>query len=271
MAVTIHPTAIVDPGAKLADNVVVGPYAVIEANVEIDEDTKIHHHAFIAFGARIGKRCTVHHAAVVANVPQDLKFKGTEDTYAIIGDDTTIREFATIHRATVHTSDTNAGTQDGTTRVGSGCLIMAYSHVAHDCFIGDSVILSNAVQMAGHVTIERGATIGGGALIHQFCLVGEYTMVGGGAQVRKDVPPYALTGGGDARYSGINRIGLQRRGKSPETIDAIKSAFALLYHSGRNVTDATLEIASSPIASIPEIQHLLEFISLSKRGIIAAA
>jgi UDP-N-acetylglucosamine acyltransferase len=271
MATTIHPTAIVDPKAELADGVVIGPYAIVEADVVIESDTHIHHHAFIAKGARIGKRCQVHHAAVIANVPQDLKFKGTEATYAFVGDDTTVREFATIHRATIHKSDTNAGTHDGTTRVGAGCLIMAYSHVAHDCAIGDGVILSNAVQMAGHVTIERGATIGGGTLIHQFCLVGEYTMVGGGALVRKDVPPYSLTGGGDACFSGINRIGLQRRGKSPETIEAIKSAFGTLYHSGRNVSDAVAEIKRSAYAAIPEVEHLLDFISQSKRGIIPAA
>lgn len=271
MSVSIHPTAIVDPKAELADGVTIGPYAIVEDGVEIGEGTTIHHHAFIARGARIGKRCVVHHAAVVGNVPQDLKFKGTEETFAIVGDDTTIREFATIHRATIHTSDTNAGTHDGTTRIGAGCLIMAYSHVAHDCMLGDGVILSNAVQMAGHVTIERGATVGGGALVHQFCLIGEYTMIGGGAQVRKDVPPYVLTGGGDARFSGLNRIGLQRRGKSPETIEAIKFAFTTLYHSGLNVSDATRQIAASQGSAVPEVQHLLEFIGLSKRGIIAAA
>lgn len=267
----IHPTAIIDPKAELADNVAVGPYAVIEGDVEIGEGTTIHHHAFIGTGARIGKRCQVHHAAVVSNVPQDLKFKGTEKTYAIIEDDCTIREFATIHRATEHNADTNAGTKDGTTRIGAGSLIMAYSHVAHDCLIGEGVILSNATQLAGHVTVEKWATVGGGVLVHQFCLIGSLTMVGGGAHVRKDVPPFSLVGSGDAKFSGINKIGLQRRGKNNEVIQAIKAAYFTLYSSGNNVTTALEMISSGPSASIPEIQQILHFISLSKRGIIGQA
>ncbi len=271
MSISIHPTAIVDPKAELADDVEIGPYAIVEGDVQIGRGSKIHHHAFVGTGARIGERCVIHHAAVVSNVPQDLKFKGTEKTYVEIGDDTVIREFATVHRGTIHTSDTNAGTMDGVTRVGAGCLIMAYSHVAHDCLIGEGVILSNATQLAGHVTIGKWTNLGGGCLVHQFCLIGMLCMVGGGAEVRKDVPPYSLVGSGDAKFSGINRIGLQRRGKSPETIQTIKSAYFTLYNSGKNVSDAVKAISNGPDAQLPEIQEILNFISLSKRGIIGAA
>ncbi len=270
MSAQIHRTAIVDPKAELADGVEIGPYAIIEGDVTIGAGTHIHHHAFVGTGARIGERCQIHHSAVVSNVPQDLKFKGTEKTYVELGDDSTVREFATIHRATLHDADTNAGTLDGVTRVGKNVLVMAYAHVAHDCLIGDGVILSNAVQLAGHVTVEKWVTLGGGCLVHQFCMIGAISMLGG-AQVRKDVPPFSLVGGGDAKFSGINRIGLQRRGIPVETIQAIKAAYFSLYHSGLNVTEAVARISSSPNAALPEIQQILRFISLSKRGIIKVA
>ncbi|MEO6939531.1 MAG: acyl-ACP--UDP-N-acetylglucosamine O-acyltransferase [Candidatus Kapaibacterium sp.] len=268
---SIHPTAIIDPSAEIASGVEIGPYAIIEGGVTIDEGTIIHHHAFIGRGAQIGKRCVVHHAAVVSNVPQDLKFKGTEETYVIVGDDCTIREFATLHRATIHTSTSNAGTHDGTTRIGRGSLIMAYAHVAHDCVLGEEVILSNAAQVAGHVTIEKWAIIGGGALIHQFSLVGSLVMIGGGSHVRKDVPPYCLASGSDFRVSGVNKIGLQRRGATPEAIDAIKAAFSTLYYSGQNLSDAAAQLEAGATARIPEVRHLLDFIKSSHRGVAGRA
>lgn len=271
MAVEIHPSAIVDPKAELADGVKVGAYAIIEAGTQIDTDAIIHHHAFIGKGARIGKRCQVHHAAVVSNVPQDLKFKGTEETYAEIGDDTVIREFATVHRATVHNAATNAGTHDGVTRVGKNCLIMCYTHIAHDCQVGDEVIISNAVQIAGHVTIEKWATIGGGCLIHQFSLVGSLSMVGGGAQVRKDIPPFSLSGGADVKFSGINKVGLQRRGSSAEAIQNVKTAYTTIYHAGYNVSSAIAKLREMPESATSEVLHIIDFIESSKRGIIGAA
>jgi len=264
----IHPTAIVDAKAELAAGVTIGPYAIVEAGVTIDEGSTIHHHAFLAKGARIGKRCIVHHAAVVANVPQDLKFKGTEETFVEVGDDCTIREFATLHRGTVHTSDTNAGTHDGVTKIGRNCLVMAYAHVAHDCLIGDEVILSNSVQIAGHVTIEDFAIIGGGCLIHQFSLIGTLSMVGGGSQVRKDIPPFSLIGGDTSRFSGINRVGLQRRGKSADTIAAIKAAYGTIYASGLNFSDALRRLERDGKAALPEVGHIVEFVRSSKRGIV---
>ncbi len=270
MSVEIHPTAIVDPKAELASGVKVGPYAIVEAGSYIGEDSVIHHHAFIGKGARIGKNCQVHHAAVVSNVPQDLKFKGTEETFAEIGDNTVIREFATVHRATVHSATTNAGTHDGVTRVGKNCLIMCYTHIAHDCFVGDEVIISNAVQVAGHVTIEKWATIGGGCLVHQFSLIGALAMIGGGAQVRKDIPPYSLSGGADVRFSGINKIGLQRRGSTPEAIQSVKTAYTTLYHSGLNISSALAKLKEMEEYGSAEVQHIVSFIESSKRGVIGA-
>ena len=275
MAITIHPTAIVDPRAELAEDVEIGPYAIIEGVMYISGVVRMFIiMSFAGNGARIGERCQIHHAAVVSNVPQDLKFKGTEKTYVELGNDCVIREFATIHRATIHESDTNARYEGcRNARVGAGCLIMAYSHVAHDCFIGEGVILSNATQLAGHVTVDKWTTVGGGCLVHQFCLIGMLCMIGGGAEVRKDVPPYSLVGGGDAKFSGINRdgIGLQRRGKDAATLQAIKSAYFTIYNSGMNVSDAVRSIANGPDASLSEVQEILHFISLAKRGIIGAA
>jgi UDP-N-acetylglucosamine acyltransferase len=269
MAAEIHPTAIVNPKAELADSVKVGAYAIIEGDVTIDDGTVVHHHAFIGSGARIGKRCQVHHAAVVSNIPQDLKFKG-ERTFLEVGDDTVIREFAALHRGTKHELSTNAGTHDGYTRIGKGCLIMAYCHVAHDTIIGDGVILSNSVQPAGHVTIEEFAIVGGGCLVHQFCRIGTMSMIGGGAVVRKDIPPYSLVGGADARFSSINRIGLQRRGKTMETIAAVKNAYALIYYSGLNVTEGVKRVTELDSASIPEVARVIEFVRSSERGIVGA-
>ncbi len=270
MPIQIHPTAIIDPKAQFGKDVQVGPYAIIEGDVIIGENSIIHHHAFIANGARIGANCSVHHSAVVANTPQDLKFKGTEKTSVEIGDGTTIREFATIHRATEHTGNCNAGTNDGVTRIGKNCLIMAYSHVAHDCLVGDNVILSNSAQLGGHVTVESFAIIGGLTGLHQFSLIGGYSMVGGGLMITKDIPPYSLIGDQPARFGGINRIGLERRGFSSEKIEAIKKAYKFVYYSGLNVADGIASIEKDPELAIPEVMSIVEFIKKSDRGIISA-
>jgi UDP-N-acetylglucosamine acyltransferase len=267
MGVTIHPTAIVDPKAELADGVEIGPFAIIEADVTIGEGTRIAQHAYIASGARLGKQCVVHHSAVVGNVPQDLKFAGTETTYVEIADETTIREFATIHRATIHSYKGNAGTQDGVTRIGSRCLIMAYAHVAHDCVIGDNVILSNGVQVAGHCTVESFVTVGGLTGLHQFSMIGAYSMVGAVLLVSKDIPPYALIGSEPARFIGINRIGLERRGFTAETIRKIRDAYKLIYFSGLNFSDAMVRIESDESLNVAENARIIEFIRRSDRGI----
>lgn len=269
MAVTIHPTAIVDPKAELADGVQIGPYCIVEGDVKIGEGTSVAHHAFIANGARIGKQCVVHHSAVVGNVPQDLKFNGSEKTYAEVGDETTIREFATIHRATIHQYKGNAGTHDGVTRIGSRCLIMAYAHIAHDCSIGDNVILSNAVQVAGHCTVESFVTVGGLTGLHQFSMVGAYSMVGATLLVSKDVPPYALIGSEPTRFIGINRIGLERRGFSVEMIRKIRDAYKLIYFAGLNFSDAMSRIEQDASLYVDETKRIVEFIRRSDRGIVS--
>lgn len=263
----IHPTAIIGAKAEIASDATIGPYAIIEDGTSIGSGTTIHHHAFIAHGARIGKDCIVHHAAVVGNVPQDLKFDGSEETFAEIGDGTIIREFATIHRATIHDAKSPAGTHDGVTRVGKNCLVMAYSHVAHDCLVGDNVILANSVQIGGHVTIGYHAIVGGLAGIHQFSLVGEHAMVGANVLVKKDVPPYSLIGDNPVRFGGVNKIGLERRGFSDEAIGAIRNAYKLLYYSGMNVNDALRKLEAQNDA-LPEVRKIVAFIRQSERGII---
>ena len=268
MATKIHPTAIIDPTAELADGVEIGAYAIIDGDVTIGEGTSISHHAFIASGARIGKECVIHHSAVVANVPQDLKFTGSEKTYVEIGDHTTIREFATIHRATVHTTTSKAGTHDSITKVGSHCLIMAYSHIAHDCLIGDHVILSNAVQVAGHCTIGSFVTIGGLTGVHQFSMIGAYSMVGAALMLTKDAPPYSLIADEPPRFVGVNKIGLERRGFTKEAIKKIRDAYKLIYFSGLNFTDAMSTIEANRDLNIAEVQVILDFYRNSDRGVI---
>ena len=207
-----QPLAYVHPAAKIASNVVIDPFVTIDQNVEIGEGTRIGSNVTILEGARIGKNCTICSGAVISGVPQDLKFRG-EDSVAIIGDNTTIRECVTINRGTA---------SKGKTVVGSNCLIMAYCHVAHDCVIGDNVIMSNATQVAGEVVIDNFAVIGGGALIHQFTHIGQHVMVQGGALVNKDIPPYVKAGRDPISYAGINSIGLRRRNFSNEQIREIQ-------------------------------------------------
>lgn len=257
MSTQIHPTALVGAKAEIADDVVIGPYSIIEDDVVVGTGTQIGPHVYCANGARIGKDCRIHNGAVVATVPQDLKFKNERTTFEI-GDATTIREFCTLNRGTAeHMKST----------VGTNCLLMAYVHVAHDCTIGNNVILANGVQMGGHVTIEDWAIVGGLTAIHQFVSIGQQTMVGGHFRVPKDVPPYILAGGAPLTYEGLNVVGLRRRGFSPQSLDSLSQAFHLLYLSKLNVSQAVTRIKQE-LALTPEIASLLTFIEQSKRGII---
>ena len=253
----IHSTAIVDPKAELADNVKVGPFAIIEGNVTIDEHAEIHSHALIASGARIGKHCIVHHSAAVSTIPQDLKFEG-EETLFEIGDHTVIREFC----------DLNRGTHElGKSVIGSNSFLMAYTHVAHDCVVGDQVILANGVQLGGHVKIGDWAVIGGMVPVHQFCKVGAHAMVGGGYRVVQDVPPYILAAEEPLEYRGLNVVGLRRRGFSKETIRALQKCYRFIYRSGLNRTQA-LEKIYAEIDILPEVQAVIDFLNESTRGVI---
>lgn len=253
----IHPLACVHPDAKLAEGVVVDPFVYIDKNVEIGEGTHIYSNATIFEGSRIGKNCKIFPGAAVGAVPQDLKFHG-EETLAIIGDNTTLRECVTVHRGT---------DARGKTVVGNNNLIMAYSHIAHDCIVGNNIIISNASQIAGEVTIDDFAVIGGGSLIHQFCRVGAHVMLQGGSLVNKDVPPFVMAARQPISYTGINTVGLRRRNFSNETIHEIQEIYRLLYLSEMNISEAVERIE----AEVPESEErnmILQFVHDSKRGVI---
>ncbi|MGN0232407.1 MAG: acyl-ACP--UDP-N-acetylglucosamine O-acyltransferase [Muribaculaceae bacterium] len=252
-----QPLAYIHPAAKIASNVVIDPFVTIDKNVEIGEGTRIGSNVTILEGARIGKNCTIFPGAVISAIPQDLKFKG-EDTVAIIGDNTTLRECVTVNRGTA---------SKGKTVVGNNCLIMAYCHIAHDCVIGNNVIMSNATQVAGEVVIDDYAVVGGGALIHQFCHVGSHVMLQGGALVNKDIPPYVKVGRNPISYAGTNSIGLRRRGFSNEKICEIQEIYRYLYLSGLNNSDAVERIEAELPAS-KERDEIIMFVRNSQRGII---
>ncbi|HEY7751185.1 MAG TPA: acyl-ACP--UDP-N-acetylglucosamine O-acyltransferase [Ignavibacteriaceae bacterium] len=253
----IHPTAIVSSKAKIGSNIIVGPYAIIEDDVEIGDDCSIGPHAVLYSGARLGNRVKISQSASVANLPQDLKFKN-EPTLFIIGDDTVVREFATLHRGT---------TETGKSQVGKNCLLMAYSHIPHDCSVGDNCIIANAVQIGGHVHIEDYVIIGGLTAVHQFCYIGQHAMVGGGLRIPQDVPPYILTADDPAKYAGINVVGLKRRGFSNEDIETLKEAYRYLYSKSLNISQARKKIESK-LGSNKLVQNILKFLEKSTRGII---
>ena len=252
----VHPTAIVDESARIGAGVSVGPYTVIGPNVEIGENTRVGPHVFIERDTTIGRDCAIHKGAVLGTDPQDLKFGG-EQTFLIIGAQTTIREYATLNRGTA---------AHGKTEVGTQCLLMSYSHVAHDCVLGDHVIVSNAVNMGGHVTIGDWAIVGGLTAIHQFVRIGAHAFVGGAARVQKDVPPYVKAAGSPLALYGLNSVGLQRRGFSEAVRSDLKKAYRLLFASSYNVSQA-LERARGELAPSPEVELFLSFIEESERGV----
>ena len=249
--------SVIHPDARIAPNVEIGPFVTLHENVEIGEGSKIMSGVTIFPGARIGKNVTIFPGAVISAIPQDLKFNG-EDTLAIIGDNTVLRECVTIHRGTA---------SKGKTEVGENCLIMAYSHVAHDCHVKNHVIMSNAVQLAGEVIVDDYAIVGGGALVHQFCHLGAHIMIQGGALINKDIPPFVKAAREPISYTGINTIGLRRRNFSNEVITQIQDIYRCLYLSGMNVTDAVAYIQAE-FPPTPERDEILNFVLNSQRGII---
>ena len=252
-----QPLAYVHPQAKVANTVVIEPFVNIEKNVTIGAGTWVGSHVTIMEGTTIGKNCRIFPGAVIAAIPQDLKFDG-EVTTVKIGDNTTIREFVTINRGTKANYETV---------IGDNCLIMAYAHVAHDCIIGNNVILANAAMLAGHIEIDDWAIIGGLAAVHQFCHIGCHTMVSGGAMVRKDVPPYVKGAREPLSYVGVNSIGLRRRGFNSGQINAIQDIYRFIYLKKFNVSQAVAVIeADFPVS--PERDEILSFISKSTRGIM---
>lgn len=254
---TIHNTAIVSPKAKIGKDIKIDPHAIIHDDVEIGDNCYIGPYVVIYDGARIGNNVIIHQSASVSNVPQDLKF-GNEKTYFYIGDNTTIREFVTLHRGTG---------EGGLSRIGENCLIMAYVHVPHDCIIGNNVIIANTVQIAGHVEIDDWVIIGGITAIHQFCKIGKHSMIGAGFKVTQDVPPFIIAGREPLRYMGLNVVGLRRRGFSNDDISSLKNAFDLFYNSGLNFSQAKEKIKET-YGNIPVVKELLDFFARSNRGII---
>lgn len=252
-----QPFAYIHPAAKIHPSVVIDPFVTIDQNVEIGEGTHIGSNVTIMEGARIGKHCNIFPGAVISGIPQDLKFKG-EDTVAVIGDNTTIRECVTVNRGTA--------AKDKTV-IGNNCLIMAYSHVAHDCLVGNNVIISNASQLAGEVQVDDFAVIGGGTLIHQFTHIGTHVMIQGGSRINKDIPPYVKAGRDPIAYTGINSIGLRRRGFSNDEIREIQEIYRYLYLSRLNVSDAVDRIEAE-LPATKDRDEIIEFIRNSKRGIV---
>jgi UDP-N-acetylglucosamine acyltransferase len=252
----IHPAAFVDERAQLGAGVTVEPGAIIGPHVRIGDRTRVGSHALVTGWTRVGHDCQIHHGAVVGSPPQDLKYSG-EQSYLEVGDHTVLREYTTLNLA----SDPG-----GTTRVGHHCLLMAYSHVAHDCVVGDHVIIANSVQMAGYVTIDDWAIIGGGSVIHQFVRVGRHSMIGGGSRVVQDVLPFVRLAGNPPRLGGTNSIGLERRGFSAETRRAIDAAYRILFRKRLTVEEA-VAVLRETYPAVPEIEHLARFAETSSRGL----
>jgi len=257
MATRVHPTAIVAPEAELGDGVEVGPYAVIGPRVRVGAGTRIGAHAVVDGCTTLGAEMQVFPFASVGQQTQDLKFRGGAPRVEI-GARTTLREFVTV----------NAATNDGdVTRIGAGCHIMAYAHVAHDCRVGDGVIIANCGTLGGHVVLEDGALIGGLCGVHQFCRVGRLAITGGCSKITQDVPPFMMADGNPAAIHGLNAVGLRRHGVSAAAENQLKRAFRLLYRAGL-LTRRALERIEQEVEPLPEVQHLVNFVRASERGIV---
>jgi UDP-N-acetylglucosamine acyltransferase len=256
-AAVIHPTAVVSPETRIGHNVTIGPHSVIGPDVDIGPNCTIGSSVFIDGHTSIGRNCQIYHGVAIGGEPQDVKFKG-ETSFIEIGNDNVIREYVTIHRATG---------EGRITRVGSGNMLMAYVHVAHNCHLHDGLTIANAVNMGGHVEIEDCATIGGLTPIHQFVRIGKYSFVGGGSRLPQDVPPFIKVAGNPVEVAGINAIGLKRHGFRDEDLLNLKKAYRLLYRAGLNVSQA-LERIASDCHLTRDIEDLMAFIRRSERGIV---
>ena len=255
----IDSRAVIDPEAELDSDVEVGPFAVIGPHVRVGRGSRIGAHAVLDGHTTLGEACQVFSHVAVGTIPQDLKYRG-EPTLLEIGDRTTIREFVTV----------NTGTEGGggITRVGSDCLLMAYSHVAHDCLLGNHVIMANAATLAGHITLEDWVIVGGLTAVHQFVRVGEHAILGGCSAVVKDVPPYVSASGNRAKLFGLNLTGLKRRGLAPAVILALRGAYRMIFQSEGETVAACLDaVRASPHMETPEVVRFVEFIARSERGV----
>jgi len=253
----IHRTALVDPTADLGHDVSVGPYAIIGPKVAVGDRSSVAAHAVLERNTRLGSGVKIGYGTVIGNDPQDLKYKG-EETWVEVGGDTVIRDYCTINRGTTAT---------GRTSIGERCFLMTYVHVAHDCHIGNDVIIANSVQMAGHVTIDDRAIVSGLTPIHQFVRIGTYAFVGGGSRVNQDVPPFTKAVGNPVHLYGLNSVGLQRAGFAPEIKLALKRAYRLLFNSDLTVSQGIAR-ARSELPPLPEVESFLRFIEESQRGVL---
>ena len=254
----IHSTAVIHANARIGDNVEIGPYAVIGDHTVIGSGSKIGAHAFVEY-ADIGENCSLFNHASVGAAPQDLKYKN-ELTKLILGPRCTVREFVTLNRGT---------TAHEKTVIGSDCLFMAYTHVAHDCIIGNNVIMANVATLGGHVEIGDNAFLGGMSAVHQFCRIGKLAMIGGGSMVSQDILPFVQTHGDRARLVGLNLVGLKRREYKTETIEEIKSAYRILFLSGLPMEEALDQVEAANPGE--EVRQMVAFIHSSKRGIVRPA
>jgi UDP-N-acetylglucosamine acyltransferase len=257
MAKEIHPSAIISPDAVIEDDVSVGPFCIIKDTVHIQRGTKLFSNVIVEGDTAIGENCTIYPFTSIGLPPQDMKYKG-EPTGVRIGKNNIIREYITIHRASVG--------GNGITSIGDNNFLMAYVHIAHDCRIGNSVIMANVATLAGHVVIQDFAIIGGLVAIHQFTRIGAYTMVGGFSGVGQDIPPYMIASGARAKLFGLNTIGLKRHGFSDTTLNELKKAYKILFRDKRTLKDAIKKIQEE-LPYTEEIKHLIDFIQENKRGI----
>ena len=253
----IHRTALIDPTADLGGDVSVGPYCVVGPRVTIGDRCALAAHAVIERNTRVAEGVKIGYGTIIGNDPQDLKYKG-EETWVEIGSGTIIREYCTINRGSTAT---------GKTTVGSRCFLMTYVHIAHDCVIGNDVIIANSVQMAGHVTVDDRAIISGLVPIHQFVRIGTYAFVGGGSRVNQDVPPYTKAAGNPVHLYGLNSVGLQRAGFAPELKLALKRAYRLVFNSDLTVSQGVAR-ARVELPQVPEVESFLHFIEASQRGVM---
>ncbi|NLB35192.1 MAG: acyl-ACP--UDP-N-acetylglucosamine O-acyltransferase [Elusimicrobia bacterium] len=254
---SIHPTAIIEKSVRLAEGVSVGPYAVIRGDVSIGANSSIDAHAVIEGWTDIGEGVSIGVGSVIGNAPQDLKYAG-EETRVEIGSGTVIREYVTINRGTSDRKKTS---------VGKNALLMSYVHIAHDCIVGDGVILSNCATLAGHVTVEKNAIIGGLTPVHQFASIGAFSFVGGASRIAKDVPPFCKVAGSPVRLAGINSVGLKRRNFSEDEIAAISQAYRILFRSKMNISQALEVLESDPIMESENVKWMVRFVRASKRGV----
>ena len=259
MAQQIHPTAIIEPGAQLGEGVAIGAYAYVGNKAVIGEGTVLHHHANVEGRTTIGEKCEIFPFACVGTKTHDLKFKGGEPGL-IVGDRNVFREYVSVHGATNETDYT---------RMGSDNVMLAYSHIAHDCVVGNHLVMSAQSALAGHVLVEEYVNIGWGTGVHQFCRIGAQAMLGGMSKIVQDVPPFVIADGNPAVARSINKVGLERNGFTPERLEAIKQAFRIVYRSGHNRTQALERLREHKLCESDEFRHFLAFADKSDRGFIA--